>query len=104
MANLHLLRVGSLILSMTIVDGCAIGVEERARTFTPDVENPAVLLYRQEAEELRAAAHYYEGEAQRSVQESGQDSERARRYRAFAQQASVQANDADRYAEEYHRQ
>jgi len=50
--------------------------------------------------DLRAAAQYFEGEAQRSAREAGQDSERAQRYRDFAQQASVQAIEADRQAEE----
>jgi len=39
-------------------------------------------------------------EAQRSAQEAGQDSERARRDRDFSQQASMQALEADRHAEE----
>ncbi len=62
------------------------------------------VLYRQEAVDLRAAAQYYEGEAQRSAWETGQDSERARRYRDFAQQASLQAKEADQHAEEYQQQ
>jgi hypothetical protein len=62
------------------------------------------VLYRQEAVDLRAAARYYEGEAQRSAQEAGQDTGRARRYRDFAQQASAQAIEADRSADEYQRQ
>lgn len=87
------LLVGSLILDTAIAVGCA--------KYTP---NDQVVVYRQEAEELRAAAQYYEGEARRSVQEAGQDSEEARRYRDFAQRASVEAMEADRYAEEYDRQ
>ena len=92
MAKPHLLLVCSLILNTAIAIGCANGYKPLS---------DQVALYREEAEELRAAAHYYEGEAQRSVQEAGQDSERAQRYRDFAEQASVQAKEADRYADEY---
>ena len=95
MAKPHLLLVGSLVLNTAIAVGCANG-------YKPPSDQ--VILHRQEAEELRAAAHYYEGEAQRSVQEAGQDSERAQRYRDFAQQASMEAKEADMYAEEYDRQ
>lgn len=103
----HLLMVGSLILNTSIVVGCANGSVKRAGTATPEMYNPPgdeVVLHRQEAEELRAAARYYEGKAQQSVHEAGQDSEPARRYRSFAQRASVQANEADRYADEHDRQ
>lgn len=92
MAKPHLLLVCSLILNTAIALGCANSYNPRS---------DQVALYREEAEELRAAAHYYEGEAQRSVQKGGQDSERAQRYRDFAEQASVQAEEADRYADEY---
>jgi hypothetical protein len=92
MAKPHLLLVCSLILNTAIAIGCANG-------YNPLSDQ--VALYREEAEELRAAAHYYEGEAQRSLQEGGQDSERTQRYRDFAEQASVQAEEADRYADEY---
>ncbi len=95
MAKSHLLLIGSLILNTAIAVGCANGYNS---------PNNQVVLHRQEAVDLRAAAQYYEEEAQRSVQEAGQDSERARRYRAFAEQASVQAKEADRLAEEYQQQ
>ena len=100
----HVLFVSSLILYTAMALGCASGFVDRASTSPAEryqhLSDQAV-LYRQEAVDLRAAAQYYEGEAQRSVQEAGQDSERARRCRDFAQQASVQAIEADRHAEEY---
>ena len=95
MAKLHLLLVGSLILNMAIAFGC---------TNSPTLPSDQVVLHRQEAEELRAAAQYYEGEARRSVQAAGKDSERAQRYRDFAEQASEEAKEADIYAEQYDRQ
>ena len=107
MARPNLLLVGNFILNTTIALGCANGFLERRNASTPEMyklPGDEVVLHRQEAEELRAAARYYEGEAQRSVEETGQDSERAQRYRDFSRQASVQAEEADRYAEEYRRQ
>jgi hypothetical protein len=103
----HVLLVSSLILNTSMAVGCASGFVEPASA--PTVEtyqhlSDQAVLYRQEAVDLRAAAQYYEGEAQRSAQEAGQDSERVRRYRDYAQQASVQAEAADRHAEEYRRQ
>ena len=92
MATSHLLLVCSLMLNTAIAIGCANGYNARS---------DQVALYREEAEELRAAAHYYEGEAQRSVQEAGKDSEQAQRYRDFAKQASKEAKEADMYAEQY---
>ena len=102
----HLLLVHSLILYTALALGCASGVVDRASTSPTDTYqqlSDQAVLYRQEAVDLRAAAHYYEGEAQRSAQ-TGQDSERTRRYRDFSQQASAQAEEADRSAEEYQRQ
>jgi hypothetical protein len=104
MVKPHVLLVSSLILNMAMAVGCASGFVEPASTPTAETYqhlSDQAVLYRQEAVDLRAAARYYEGEAQRSVQETGQDSERAQRYRDFAQQASVQAMEADRHAEEY---
>jgi hypothetical protein len=100
----YLLLVSSLILNTAMALGCASSFADR--TSTPPAEtyqylSDQAVLYRQEAVDLRAAARYYEGESQRSAQEAGQDSERAQRYRDFAQQASVQAIEADRHAEEY---
>ena len=107
MVKPHVLLVSSLILNTAMAVGCASGFVERASTSTVGMYkylSDQAVLYRQEAAELRAAAKYYEGEARRSAQETGQDSERTRRYRDFAQQASVQAMEADRHAEEYQRQ
>jgi hypothetical protein len=95
MAKPHFLLVGGLILNMAIAFGCI-------DSYT--LPSDKVVLHRQEAEELRAAAQYYDGEAQRSAQEAGEDSERARRYRDFSQQASEKAKEADMYAEEYDRE
>ena len=104
MVKPHVLLVSSLILNTSMAVSCASGFVETAST--PPAEtyqhlSGQAVLYRQEAVDLRAAARYYEGEAQRSAWETGQDSDRARRYRDFAQQASVQAKEADRHAEEY---
>jgi hypothetical protein len=107
MVKPYVLLVGTLILSTAMAIGCANGLVERASRSTAGLYKhirEQVILYRQEAAELRAAAQYYEGEAHRSAQEAGQESERARRYRDFARQASVQAKEADRHAEEYQRQ
>jgi hypothetical protein len=107
MVRPHVLLVSSLILNTAMAVGCPTGFVERVSRSTAGIYkhlSEQVVLYRQEAAELRAAAQYYEGEAQRSAQETGQDSERARRYRDFAQQASMQANDADMYADAYQRQ
>jgi hypothetical protein len=107
MVKPHVLLVSSLILNMAMAVGCASGFMDRANTPTTGMYkhlSDQAVLYRQEAAELRAAAQYYEGEAQRSEQEAGPESERARRYRDFAQQASVQAMEADRQAEEYQQQ
>ena len=103
----HVLLVSSLVLNTAMAVGCASSFVDRASTSTVGTYkqlSDQVVLYRQEAAELRAAAQYYEEESQRSVQEAGQESERARRYRDFAQQASVQAKEADRHAEEYQQQ
>ena len=103
MVKPHVLLVSSLILNTSMAVGCASGFMEPAST--PPAEmyqclSDEAVFYRQEAVDLRAAARYYEGEAQRSAWETGQDSERTQRYRDFAQQASVQALEADRHAEE----
>ena len=104
MVQPHVLLVSSLILITSMAVGCTSGLVDRASTSHAETYqhlSDQTVLYRQEAVDLRAAAQYYEGEAQRSVRETGQDSARARRYRDFAQQASVQAMEADRYADEY---
>ena len=98
----YLLLVSSLVVNTAMAVGCANGFVDRASTSPAETYQhlgDQAVLYRQEAVDLRAAARYYEGEAQRSAEEAGQDSERARRYRDFAQQASVQAIEADRHAE-----
>ena len=103
-----LLLVSSLIVNTAAMAvGCAGGFVDRASASPAETYqhlSDQAVLYRQEAVDLRAAARYYEGEALRSAQEAGQDSERARRYRDFSQQASVQALEADRHAEEYQQQ
>jgi hypothetical protein len=102
MVNPHVLLVSSLILNTSLAVGCASGFMEPAST--PPAETSQHLsdqaVYRQEAVDLRAAAQYYEGKAQRSAWETGQDSDSTQRYRDFAQQASMQALEADRHAEE----
>jgi hypothetical protein len=107
MVKLHILLVSSLILYTSMAVACASGFTEPAST--PPAEtyqhlSDQAVLYRQEAVDLRAAARYFEGEAQRSAWETGQDSDRTQRYRDFAQEASVQALEADRHAEEYQQQ
>jgi len=107
MVKPHVLLMSSLILNTCMAVGCASGFMKPASTPTAETYqhlSDQAVLYRQEAVDLRAAARYYEGEALRSAQEAGQDSERARRYRDFSQQASVQALEADRHAEEYQQQ
>lgn len=107
MVKPHVLLICSVILNTAMAVGCANGFVERVSTPTMETYkhlSDQMVLYRQEAVELRAAARYYEGEAQRSAREVGQDSPRARRYRDFAQQASLQAMEADRHAEEYQQQ
>ena len=107
MVKPYLLLVSSLIVNTAMAVGCASGFVDRASTSpveTYQYLSDQAVLYRQEAVDLRTAARYYEGKAQRSAQEAGQDSEGARRYRDFAQQASVQAIEADRHAEEYQQQ
>ena len=103
----HVLLASCLILNTSMAVGCASGFVEPART--PPAEtyhhlSDQAVLYRQEAVDLRAAAQYYEGEAQRSAWETGQDSDRTQRYRDFAQQATARALEADRHAEEYQEQ
>lgn len=107
MVQPHVLWVSSLVLNTSMALGCASGFMERAST--PPAEtyqhlSDQAVLYRQEAVDLRAAAQYYEEEAHRSAWETGQDSDRTQRYRDFAQQATVQALEADRHAEEYQEQ
>ena len=70
--------VGSLFLNMVMVLGCASGVEPTS-TFPVGLSQhlkDQMLLYREEAVELRAAAQYYREESQRSAEESSQESER----------------------------
>ena len=96
--------VGSLFLNMVMVFGCASGFGDPASTFPAGLSQhlrEQMLLYREESAALRAAAQYYREESQRSAEESSQESERTRRYRDFAHQAWVQAEEADRHAEEY---
>ena len=103
MVKPSLLLVSSLIVNTAMGVGCAGGFVDRASASPAETYqhlSDQAVLYRQEAVDLRAAARYYEGEALRSAQEAGQDSERAQRYRDFAQQASVLAIEADRQAEE----
>lgn len=112
MARSHMALVGSLLLTTAMAAACAGGTANEARR--PNLASASagtyryiseqVLVYREEAAELRAAALYYEGEARRSSQEAGQDSARARRYQDFADLASEQAKQADRYAQYYQRQ
>ena len=93
-----------LILYTAMTVGCVSGFVDGASTspaYTDQHLSDQAAVYRQEAVDLRAAARYYEGESQRSAQEAGQDSERVQRYRDFAQQAAVQAMEADRHADEY---
>jgi len=100
----YLLLVSSLILYTAMTLGCVSGFVDRASTSPADTDqhlSDQAAVYRQEAVDLRAAAQYYDGEAQRSARETGRDSARTRRYRDFAQQASVQAMEADRHADEY---
>ena len=107
MVKPHVLLISSLILNTAVAVGCASGFVDRESTSFTGMHkhiSDQVLLYRQEAEELRAAAQYYEEEAQRYEQEARQESERVRRYRDFSQQASAQAEEADRAADEYQRQ
>jgi hypothetical protein len=107
MVKPHVLLISSLILNTAVAVGCASGFVEPASTPTAETYqylSDQAVLYRQEAVDLRAAARYYEGEAQWSAQETGQHSDRTQRYRDFAQQASVQAMEADRQAEEYQQQ
>ena len=102
----YLPLLSSLILYPAMALGCASDFVDRASTSPTDTYqhlSDQAVLYRQEAVDLRAAAHYYEGEAQRSAQ-TDQDSDRTQRYRDFAQQASVQAIEADRHAEAYQQQ
>ena len=107
MVKPHVLLMSSLILNTCMAVGCASGFMKPASTPTAETYqhlSDQAVLYRQEAVDLRAAAQYYEGKAQRSAWETGQDSDRTQRYRDFAQQASVQALEADRHAEEYQQQ
>lgn len=112
MAQSHTLLVGSLLITTAMAAACAGEIVNDPRrsdavpsaggTFTYISEQ--ALVYREEAAELRAAALYYEGEARRSTQETGRDLDRARRYHEFADLASEQAKEADRYAAFYQRQ
>ena len=107
MVKLHVLLVSSLILNTSMAVGCASGFVEPASARHAETYkhlSDQAVLYRQEAVDLRAAAQYYEGEAQRSAWETGEDSDRTQRFRDFAQQASVQALEADQHAEEYQQQ
>jgi len=107
MVTPHVLLLSSLILITAAAVGCASGPVEPAGTPTAETYqrlSDQAGVSRQEAVDLRAAAQYYEGKAQRSAWETGQDSDRTQRYRDFAQQASVQALEADRHAEEYQQQ
>jgi hypothetical protein len=106
MVKPHVLLV-SLILNTALAIGCASGFVEPASTPIAETYqhlSDQAVLSRQEAVDLRAAAQYYEGEAQRSEQEARPESERAGRYRDFSQEASAQAEEADRSADEYQRQ
>jgi hypothetical protein len=107
MVKPHVLLVSSPILNTPMAVGCASSFVEPARIPTAETYqhlSDRAVLYRQEAVDLRAAARYYAGEAQRSAREAGLESDRARRYRDFAEQASVDAEEADRHAEEYQQQ
>jgi hypothetical protein len=107
MVTPHVLLLSSLILNTAAAVGCASGPVEPAGTPTAETYqrlSDQAGVSRQEAVDLRAAARYYEGEAQRSEQEARPESERTQRYRDFSQQASAQAEEADRSAEEYQRQ
>jgi hypothetical protein len=104
MVKPHVMLAGSLFLNVAIMFGCASGVVDPASTLPVGLYKQLrdqIVLYREEATELRATAQYYREKSQRSAEESGQESERTRRYRDFAQQAWVQAEEADRHAEEY---
>jgi len=95
---------GGLILNVVMVLGCASGFVGPVSTFPVGSSKhlrDQMLLYREEAAELRAAAQYYREEFQRSAEESGEEAERTHRYRDFAQQAWVQAEEAERHAQEY---
>jgi len=104
MVKPHVMLAGSLFLNVAMVFGCASGFVAPAGTFPVGSSKhlgDQMLLYREEAAELRAAAQFYREESQRSAVESSQESEQTRRYRDFAQQALAQAEEADRRAEEY---
>jgi hypothetical protein len=106
MVTPHVLLASSLIFNTALAAGCASSFGGAS---TPIAETYHHLsdqagLSRQEAVDLRAAAQYYEGEAQRSEREARPESERARRYRDFSQEASAQAEEAERSADEYQRQ
>ena len=101
MRPFHLLLLSSLILSMATTAGCTHKFVDYPNGSDTGSYNGGdqVAYYRQEAAELRAAALYYAAEAQRST-ESNQTSDRAQRYRNFAQKAWIQAYEADRRADE----
>ena len=107
MVTPHVLLLSSLILNIAAAVGCASGPVEPAGTPTAETYqrlSDQAGVSRQEAVDLRAAARYYEGEAQRSEQLARPEPERARRYRDFSQQASAQAEEADRSADDNQRQ
>jgi hypothetical protein len=104
MVKPHVMLVGSLLLNVAMVLGCASAFVDSAGTVPVELSKHLrgqMLLYREEAAELRAAAQYYREEFQHAAEESSQESERTRRYRNFAQQAWAEAEEADRHAEEY---
>jgi hypothetical protein len=103
----HVLLLSSLFVNTALAAGCASGFAEPARTPIDETYRhltEEAVVFRQEAVDLRAAARYYEGEAQRSEQLARPEPERARRYRDFSQQASAQAEEADRSADDNQRQ
>ena len=76
MVKLHVLLVSSFILNTSMAVGCASGFVEPASARPAETYkhlSDQAVLYRQEAVDLRAAAQYYEGEAQRSAWETGED-------------------------------
>ena len=103
MVTPHVLLLSGLILNTAVAVGCASALVEPANTPSPERYqhlSDQAEVSRQEAVDLRAAARYYEAEARRSEQQPRPASERTQRYRDFSQQASAQAEEADRSADD----
>lgn len=104
MKNLYILLAGGLSLIAAALGGCAATSAEHPTTTGASISESLgdkAFRYHRQALELREMARRLEMEAQWYAQQSGQDSEQAKRAREMAKGFWAMAEEADQRARDY---